>query len=512
MRAVLLTACAAILPALAQSVNPERLKADVAFLASEPLAGRRALERGADVAAHFIAAEFRKAGLKPGADGSFLQPFELVEYRMDGEATRLVAYRGSERRELVYGRDFSGSFPANYFARAPVVFAGYGITAPEYGYDDYAGLDVRGKIVLVFEYEPRAHDPASPFNGTGNTVHASPRRKLENAQQRGAVAVLMIPAPNRKRPFRPGRAVRVQSLAESEVRIPMFTLSTEAAAALLASAGRSPAELQQELDRTLRPLRLTLDMEMELRAVPADLRRGLTCNVAGLLEGADPALRGETVILCAHYDHLGVREGKTLPGADDNASGVAGLLELARMFGAGSPPRRSLLFLAFGAEEAGLLGSYHYTARPLRPLATTRAVINLDMIGRDERPSAQTEGLVEIAADTSNELNLVGIHASPDLAALIRRENAGIGLRVSDKWDRDGVLNVLWRCDHFPFLLRGVPAVWFFNGFTPDYHTPADTPEKINYAKMEKIVRLAYRAARALAAQPGWPRFGPRGQ
>lgn len=507
MRAILLVACAAFSAASAEDVNPERLKADVSFLAAEPLAGRRALERGSDVAAHFIAAEFRKAGLKPAAQGSYLQPFELIEYRMDPEATRLVIERGAQRRELVYGRDFAGSFPASYSVRAPVVFAGYGITAPEYGYDDYAGLDVRGRIVLVFEYEPRAHDPGSPFHGEGNTIHASPRRKLENAQQRGAAAVLLIPAPNRKRPFRPGRGARVQSLAESGIRIPMFTLTAEAAAGLLAHTGRSPAELQQELDRTLKPVRVPLNLEIEVRAAPADVRRGITYNVAGLLEGADPALREETIVLCAHYDHLGSRDGKILPGADDNASGVAGLLELARLFTAAASPRRSLLFLAFGAEEAGLLGSYYYVARPLRPLATTRAVLNLDMIGRDERPSEQTDGLVEIPADTSNELHLVGVHASPDLAELIRRANAALGLRLSDRWDRDGVLNVLWRCDHFPFLLRGIPAVWFFNGFTPDYHTAGDTPEKINYAKMTRIVRLAYRAARALTDQPGWPRF-----
>jgi len=508
MRRILFAVAALLASAPAQTVNPERLKADVAFLASDPLAGRRALETGADVAAQFIVAEFRKAGLRPAAGESFLQPLELLEYLMDPEATRLIVRTSAGERMLVYGRDFSGSFPHAVRLKAPVMFAGYGITAPEYGYDDYAGLDVRGKVVLIFEYEPRAHDPASPFNGTGNTIHASPRRKLLNAQEHGAAAVLVIPAPNRKRPFRPGRGGRVQALAESEARIPMFTLSEEAAAALLAASGRKPAELQAALDANLKPVRVPLAAEVELIAASTELRRGRTFNVAGLIEGRAPALRRETVIFSAHYDHLGTRDGKVLPGADDNASGVAGLLELARMFAAAGAPRRSLLFLAFGAEEAGLLGSYYYVAHPLRPLATTRAVINLDMIGRDERPSEQTEGLVEIAPDTSNELNLVGIHASPELFALIERENQAVGLQLNPKWDRDGVLNVLWRCDHFPFLLRGVPAVWLFNGFTPDYHTPDDTPEKINYAKMEKIVRLAWRAGRALAEQDGWPRFG----
>ncbi|MGB9604882.1 MAG: M28 family peptidase [Bryobacteraceae bacterium] len=512
MRRMLLAVPAAILCASAETVNVERLKADVAFLASEPLAGRRALERGADVAAQFIVAEFRKAGLQPAAAGAWLQPFELLEYRMDAEATRIVLRGGAREQVLVHGRDFSGAFPRPLTIRAPVVFAGYGITAPEYGYDDYAGLDVRGKVVVVFELEPRAHDPASPFHGEGNTVHASPRRKLLNAQDRGAVAVLVIPAPNRKRPYRPGRGGRVQALTESEARIPMLTLSVEAAGALLEPSGRRPADLQAALDESMKPLRVPLQLEAEIKLAPAESRRGVTNNVAGVLEGSDPRLRQQTVILCAHYDHLGTRDGKVLPGADDNASGVAALLELARMFTPGPPPRRSLLFIAFGAEEAGLLGSYHYVAHPLRPLPTTRAVINLDMIGRDEKPSEQTEGLVQIASDTSNELNLVGIHASPGLRAIIEEANKAVGLRLNDKWDRDGTLNVLWRCDHFPFLLRGIPAVWLFNGFTPDYHTPEDTPDKLDYAKMERIVRLAWRAAQALANRDDWPRFGPTGR
>lgn len=494
----------------AQPVRIGRLKADIGFLASAPLEGRRSLERGAEVAAEFIAAEFAKAGLHPAGGDGFFQRFELIEYRMEPRATQIVIDCAGKRHDLAYGRDFSGSFPHPASICAPVVFAGYGITAPEYGYDDYAGLDVRGKVALIFEYEPRAHDPASPFNGTGNTVHASPHRKALNAQQRGAAALLVIPAPNRKRPFRPARGGRAQALADGEVRIPMFTLSAEAAESLLACAGRKPAELQAAVDAHGKPARLPLEAQAAIRAAPAEARRGSTVNVLGMLEGSDPRLRQETVIFCAHYDHLGAREGKLLPGADDNASGTAGLLELARLFAEGKPPRRTLLFIAFGAEEAGLLGSYYYTAHPVRPLQTTRAVLNLDMIGRDEKPSEQTANLIQIAPDTSSEINLVGAFYSPDLRTVIERANRGVGLRLSRKWDRDGVLNVLWRCDHYPFLLRGVPAVWLFNGFTPDYHTPADTPDKLNFAKLEKILRLAYRAGRTLADQPGWPRFGAR--
>jgi Zn-dependent M28 family amino/carboxypeptidase len=219
----------------------------------------------------------------------------------------------------------------------------------------------------------------------------------------------------------------------------------------------------------------------------------------GLLEGRDPKLRGQAVLFTAHYDHLGTRDGKVLPGADDDASGTAAVIELARVFVQDSQrTKRTLVFVAFGGEETGLLGSYYYAAHPL---AATRAVINLDMIGRDEMPSTQTNGLIEIAADTSNELNFIGLKSSPGLRGALERANRTVGLRFSYKWDDDAALNVLWRGDQFPFLLKGVPAVWLFNGFQPDYHTPSDTIDKLNFTKMVKIVRLAYLAGRALANQ-----------
>ncbi len=515
--------CLAAATALAQPVRVDRLRADIAYLSSDALKGRRALEPGSDAAARFVAAEFAEAGLKPARGGSFLQEFELIEYRPDPRATRLIVEQNGNKQSYEYGSDFTGSFPRKVTASGPLLFAGYGITAPEFGYDDYAGIDARGAIVLVFEYEPRAHDASSPFNGAGNTRHASARQKLLNAQQHGAAGVLIMPAPNRKRPStlgrrsggrKPSAGPRIQALAGSDVRIPVFTISPQLAETLLAPAGRKPAELQAEIDAKLRPVRLDLrGSRAEMRAENAGSRRGLTANVIGMLEGSDPKLREETVIFGSHYDHLGVRDGKVLPGADDNASGTAAVIELARAFrDSGDRPKRTLLFVSFGAEEAMLLGSYYYAAHPPRPLESTRAVINLDMIGRNEAPSAQTEGLIEIAADTSNEMNLVGSFYSPDLRAVVERENRHTGLRLSYKWDADGTLNLLWRCDHFPFLMRGVPAVWFFNGFQPDYHQPGDTVDKLNFVKMERIVRLAYRAGLALANAPAAPRFAARPQ
>jgi Zn-dependent M28 family amino/carboxypeptidase len=159
-----------------------------------------------------------------------------------------------------------------------------------------------------------------------------------------------------------------------------------------------------------------------------------------------------------------------------------------------------------------MLGSFYYTPYPARPLASTRAIINLDMIGRNEAQIPQSEGVLRIPADTSNELNLVGTYYSPDLLATIQRENRNIGLALDTKFERDHVLNALFRCDHLPFLVAGIPAVWMFGGFHPGYHEPSDTTDKLNFQKMEKVIQLAHLTAVYLANAPVSPGFRPNGE
>jgi Zn-dependent M28 family amino/carboxypeptidase len=183
-------------------------------------------------------------------------------------------------------------------------------------------------------------------------------------------------------------------------------------------------------------------------------------------------------------------------GADDNGSGTVGVVELAKAFVAnGVRPKRSILFVVFASEERPLLGSFWMAAHPLRPLATTRAMINFDMIGRDEAPSLQTDGLIEIPKDTTNRLNLIGALYSPEFNRVVREENARVGLVLDDRFDHETALNVFFRSDQFPFVLHDVPAFWFFTGFHPDYHHTTDTADKIDYAKMKKILELAYLSA-----------------
>ena len=385
-----------------QRIQASDLRADITFLSSDALEGRMSLDRGSEVAIQFIAAEFAKAGLKPLGGDSYLQPMELIQFLPDTRQTSLALRRNGKEERYTFMRDFYGFFPHDVTVSAPLVFAGFGVTAPEFHYDDYANLDVKGKIVLVFDHEPQENDPDSIFNGLGNTRHANARLKALNAQHHGAVGILIASEPNRKHPSNierlsriPGVVERIthvpsQALADSEVNIPSFNISDAFSETLLATLSKKGNDLQAAIDASLKPVSRTLpDTEVEMRVVNAEMRRGTTDNVAGMIEGSDPKLKNETIIFSAHYDHDGMRNGQIFHGADDNGSGTVGVIELARAFAANPvKPKRSMVFIVFAAEERGLLGSYYYTAHPLRPLETTRAVINFDMIGRNETPSA----------------------------------------------------------------------------------------------------------------------------
>lgn len=514
------------------SVGLSRMQADLKYLCSEKLEGRASLSPGASLAARYIAAEFSKAELAPAAENEgFLQQFPLIAIlastpavsrspkEPDRARTGMAVVREGVRTELRPGADYRGGSWRALNLSAPLAFVGYGITAPEYGYDDYAGIDVAGKIVLAFDHEPQETEPHSVFNGTGHTRYANSRVKAEIAGRHGALALMTVSEPLRKhagtfdaapRPAgKPSLRASAPRQALDDSLVPVFSLSDSAAAELLRSSGRTPSELQAAIDGNLKPASMLLpETRIELSTTAAAVRHGQSANVAGLLEGSDPELRRETILITAHYDHLGVQNGHLYPGANDNASGSVAVMELARLFTRHvTRPRRSLLFVVFGSEEEGLLGSYHYVAHPLRPLATTRAVLNLDMIARDEAHIPQSVGVVEIPSDTRNEINLVGAFYSRDLEAVIRQANEKVGLAISTKFDRDHDLHVLFRCDHFPFLLHDVPAVWLFGGFHPGYHEPSDTIDQLDFPKLEKVVRLAYESALSLADAPSTPRF-----
>ncbi len=499
-------------------ISAENLRINLTFLASEALEGRGSGQRGAEAAAEFIAAELSKLGLKPlGRRGSFLQEVPIVEYRLDAAQTE-IKLEEREPAEIVrgfkYGRDFFGGYHRDLYIAAPVAFAGYGITAPEYNYDDYQSIDARGKIVLVFDHEPQEDDSSSPFDGLASTLHAASRLKALNAQRHGAVALLVAGEPNRKHPSNVERLARIpgimermlkhpsQALASSEIKIPVLNINDQMLEAILSAANQNPSELQRRIDESLKPASFPIaGLRASIRITVAEARNLQGHNVVGMIEGSNERLKNEYVLLGAHYDHDGVRDGKVYPGADDDGSGTVAVMEMARAFATSkNRPPRSLAFALFAAEEKGLLGSFHFADNPPMPLSALKAVLNFDMVGRNERPDPQTEDIVEIPPDTSNLLNVIGTSRSPRLRRLVEEANKQVGLALDYKYDKDSALNLFQRSDHFPFALRQVPVVFFFTGFHPDYHQPSDTVDKINFAKLERVTRLGYIMAWRIAS------------
>jgi peptidase M28-like protein len=485
------------------SITAEALKGHIFFLASDEMGGRDSLSPEGRIAASYIAGFYMRAGLKPvGDNGTYFQNFPMVEAQLDREHTYLRAKVGPSTRDFAMGPDFSLSRQGNVDVEvnAPLVFAGYGITAPEYNYDDFKGIDVRGKVVIVLTHEPQEHDASSRFKGKFNTVHAFNWWKPEVIRQHGAAGILIVQekTPDRTRPRTPSGPTNGQirtdrpahTLTSPYLDLPFFTISRQTADALLAPAGKTIDELQNEIDRTGQPRSIAVpDVTVGMRRAIKDRTVVQTRNVVGVLEGSDAALKDEYVLVTGHYDH---------------ASACAAVIAVAEAFRAAGPaPKRSIMFLIFEAEEDGLLGAFHYVANPIVPLARTVAVINSDMIGRDEDdPQWNTR-----ADDNRNHVNVVGTLYNPDLRQVIDTQNRSIGLNLDYKTDADDPEGWFSRSDHYPFAVKGVPMVMFNTGEHPDYHTANDTWDRINYPKIEKITRLIYLSAKDVANSAARPRF-----
>ena len=329
-----------------------------------------------------------------------------------------------------------------------------------------------------------------------------------------------MPDPNHQGPLRTfpqmpaGAAQRPRILSESLVEggpaIPLFVLGARVSDSLFEAAGKKAGEVETAINAKPTPASFEVPgVTMELHTATAEQRRANSYNVVGLIEGSDPTLKAETIVFSGHFDHDGTGPAGIYHGADDNGSGTVGVVALAQAFAANPvKPRRSLLFIVFAAEERGLLGAYYYVSHPLRPLASTRAQINFDMIGRNE--AADPRVITKISADTSNQFGLIGTHYSPDYRETVERQNKTVGLDITYKWDLDAYNGVLFRSDQYPFLLHDIPAIWWFTGFHPDYHQVTDTVEKINFEKMAKIVRLAYLSGFEFADEQNTPRIEPR--
>jgi len=447
---LLTTLLLASLAVVAQEAS--RLQQDVSYLASDALDGRRTGTAGANDAARYIAGEFERAGLHPGINAAgaekrrqmmarYLQPFPYVGHVELGKNNVLANLR--------VGEDWMplGISPNQTLHLTAVVNAGYGITANELNYNDYKGTYSKTQVAVIRTGTPDGDNPHGRFTTAGQL-----RFKVAAAQSAGVGALL------------------ITSDEDDLKNDPLASLSYDNAGL----AGIPVAVISKQAAEKLANAKdVTLTTDVVRAEVPA-------YNVIGVLEGSDPILKKENIIIGAHYDHLGrggegslaSKPGEIHHGADDNASGTAGLIELARLFSVQRPKlKRTLIFIAFGGEEEGLLGSNYYVNHPLAPLTNTVGMINMDMIGRMK----------------DRKLIIGGVGTAKEWRGMIEPEKS-FALTLNE----DGV----GPSDHSSFYLKQVPVLFFWTGTHNDYHKPSDTWDKINYTDEAKILGFVARIVR----------------
>ena len=515
----------------AQKADPteQNLRANVAYLASDALDGRRTGEQGATAAAGYVANLFAQYKLKAGmssivngkASRNFLQKFPYTtgvevapegnEFKLDLKnvtGAQIQVEQNNPFKPLIFS-------PNAEVRNAPVVFAGYGIEAAESNFNDYENLNVQGKVVLAFDGNPENDTPRSAFSRF--TVHA----KAKLAKDKGAIGLLLI---SREDKFENDRNARLRyDQTTGETAVPVFSLSRASAANIL---GIKEAELKtietltaMKKDTTariqvgFRDLSPTVSFKINLVKKQTD-----AYNVIGILEGNDAVLKNEIIVIGAHYDHLGkggqgslaVNSTEIHRGADDNASGTAALLELARQFAKEKKNKRTIVFIAFGGEEEGLLGSKFYVNNPIFPLEKTVAMFNMDMVGRL----------------SEDKLTVGGIGTASEWKALVEGKNTTTGEFVIQEVKSSGEkktqssekLNVpkfnlqlnedgFGPSDHSSFYGKQIPVLFFFTGTHADYHKPSDSADKINYAGLAKITAYVSEIVKSIDQKPTKPTY-----
>jgi len=493
----------------------ERMRKDIFFLASPECEGRGIDTKGINLAADYIADAFKTAGLHPAAkDGSYFQPFTVIFSAKLGEpvAATMTGPTGVSR-ELKIGADFNPmGFSSTAKASGGLVFVGYGITAPELKYDDYAGMDVAGKVVVMIRRTPRANDGDQRFDRSvpvnEDSTHSAFVTKIENAVAHKAAAMVIVndAVTAGTRDAIPQYAQ--YALGTTPASIPVLFMKRAVLDSIIVSGPiRGVGDIETLIDKDLKPrsFEITgwkLDTEITVNRTEYQVK-----NVVGVIEGKGP-LADETVVIGAHYDHVGYgsfgslggkdAKGKIHFGADDNASGTTGLIELARRFGAMKDRQgRRIVFIAFTGEERGLYGSIHYCKEPLFPLEKTAAMINMDMIGRTKPVPADWLGLWGM----KDRLVIYGTGTADTFKDLVDDVGGKVDFKISTLAAGTGP------SDHDSFYRKKVPVLFLYTGTHGEYHRPTDVPEKINVPGMKKVADLVESLAENLAAVETRPKF-----
>jgi hypothetical protein len=529
------------------------------FLASDFLEGRDTASQGYDIAALYAASMFELWGIKPAGDAapvrmdfrrlmqrqqpapkpkrSYFQNIAMKE-TLGRESTAVVEWRkGRQKKTQTFysDMDYSSFASETQSFSAPVVFVGYGIQEPSLKFDEYKKIDVKGKFVMMLSEAPGKGDPESPFNkGELKEKYYPPRRlmrrrtspKTKLAADLGALAILLVEnSPednpdvarrvldgqkiNDERPIFPGQRRRISLVESSRLRMPWQSIQTirisrDMADDILGLVGQDMETLKRNIEKTLQSHSMPIQGVTFTIKHTVDTKLVNSMNVLGYIEGSDPELKNEAVVIGAHLDHLGRRGDYIFNGADDDGSGSVGVMEIAEAF-ARNPvkPKRSVVFALWTGEEKGLLGSRFYVAHPAIP--KTAANLNLDMISRvydKERLAmiARRWGMdigkeVLEKIDVKKFVSLSFDANTPEIGDIIRENNnyAGLHMHIQASEEATG------GSDHAPFGMSNIPWAFFIAAMTEDYHQPSDTVDKVSPTLMEKIARMTYLTAFALA-------------
>ena len=454
---------AASIAAAAGTADPNRYLEDIKALSAPSMEGRGAGTQGIVRAMNLIEQRYRSLGLQPAGSKSYLQPFTVITGARLKEGNRLEVQNGAQKKELKLNQDFVPfSFSSSAEASGAVVFAGYGASATEFNYDDYAHTDVKDKIVVILRYEPSGF--AAKSGHAGLTEHSQLITKAINARDHGAKAVILING--KLGDGEDDLLTRFGSVSGPEnAGIVIAQAKNEIAESWFAAAGKSLAGVQSQINESSTP---------DSFAFPGNLRISLKVNIESTRATVNnvlaylPGKTGEYIIIGAHYDHLGYGNvdslapsqiGQIHPGADDNASGTAGVMELARLLA----PRkgqlqRGILFASFAGEELGLLGSAEWVKESTLPLDKAVAMINMDMIGRIK----------------DDKVYIGGTGTGSTFKTLLEEEKAKSSFKI--EYSASGYA----ASDHTSFVGKKIPVLFFFSGLHSDYHKPSDTWDKIN--------------------------------
>ena len=499
--ALVLTIATGLAAGPSAAIAPDALLTHIKFLASDDMKGRANGSPELQRAGDYIAQQFKAEGLRPGGDeGQWFQPFELVAGVTVGRNVLKVNYRGKTVSLDIGTSYYPLSAPANddvsvastKLGELPIVFAGYGLSVPSAGYDDYARVDVKDKAVLIFSHEPQEQDASSRLSGVRPVSQSTLRAKASLARSHGARVLMVIGDPTHRTDEGTYHLFAVDPDVVDE-GIPVLRLRRDEMKPLIEAWGLDGVArlIDKDLVPRSQPLNgATVDYEEHIAKNRQTVR-----NVVAVLPGSDPALAKEAVVIGAHYDHVGLggrlsvapeRTGEIHNGADDNASGTSSVLEIARAAMAErSRFPRTLVFVAFAGEERGLLGSQYYVNHPAIPIENTIAMLNLDMVGRS-RGSVDVSGLDQAPSLETDFKGASRVVTDID----VRREGPGAG-----------------RSDDSSFIDKGIPAINFFTGFHSDYHRPGDDWDKIDAPGTARVATLALEFAARIAQRQTRPEF-----